>query len=87
MARVDERDAGQHSKELTNNVDLVATISDIGGADPDLALDGRSLLPYGRDPRKSSGRPVLQEIAEGARGTPVAPPGPSAPPFASNASC
>ncbi|WP_413801213.1 sulfatase [Streptomyces iranensis] len=73
-------DAGQHSKELTSNVDLAATVSDIGGADPDLALDGRSLLPYGRDPRKSSGRPVLQEIAEGARRTPVAPPGPVKPP-------
>ncbi|WP_326690311.1 sulfatase [Streptomyces sp. NBC_01795] len=68
-------EAGQHSKELTSNVDLAATISDIGGADPDLALDGRSLLPYGRDPRKSSDRPVLQEIAEGARRTPVAAPG------------
>ena len=73
-------EAGQHSKELTSNVDLAATISDIGGADPDLALDGRSLLPYGRDPRKVSDRPVLQEIAEGARRTPVAAPGNGKPP-------
>jgi len=71
---------GQHSKELASNVDLAATISDIGGADPDLELDGRSLLPFGRDPRKGSGRPVLQEIAEGARRTPVAAPGHGKPP-------
>ncbi|MGI5349183.1 sulfatase family protein [Streptomyces sp. CA-250714] len=73
---------GQHSKELTSNVDLAATIADIGGADPDLALDGRSLLPYGRDPSKRSGRPVLQEIAEGARRSPVTGHGKGKPPAA-----
>ncbi|WP_070011917.1 sulfatase, partial [Streptomyces abyssalis] len=67
-------DAGGHSKELTGNADLAATIADIGGADPDLPLDGRSLLPYGRDPGRRSDRPVLQEIAEGARRTPVGTP-------------
>ncbi|MGP3973101.1 sulfatase family protein [Streptomyces sp. 8N114] len=74
--------AGQHSKELTSNADLAATITDIGGADPDRALDGRSLLPYGRDPRKRSDRPVLQEIAEGARRTPASGPGHGKPPAA-----
>lgn len=63
--------AGVHSGELTSNADLAATIADIGGADPDLPLDGRSMLPYGRDPNSRSGRPVLQEIAEGARRSPV----------------
>jgi arylsulfatase A-like enzyme len=64
---------GESSKELTSNVDLAKTIADIGGAKPDDGhkLDGRSLLPFGKDPDKRTDRAVLQEIAEGARRTPV----------------
>ncbi|OLT39006.1 hypothetical protein BJF85_07170 [Saccharomonospora sp. CUA-673] len=63
--------AGRHSRELTSNVDLAATIADIGGAEPDLALDGRSLLPFARDPHQCTTRPLLHEAATGARPEPI----------------
>lgn len=55
-----------HSAELTTNADLTATIAQVTGARPTLALDGRSLLPFARDPRLSTGRPLLHEAATGA---------------------
>ncbi|GAB2785719.1 sulfatase [Streptomyces daliensis] len=60
-------EGGTPSREMSSNVDLAATIADIGGARPGLALDGRSLLPFARDPRRHTGRPILHEAAEGAR--------------------
>ncbi|MFG3252510.1 sulfatase [Streptomyces sp. NPDC048172] len=64
-------EGGTPSRAMSSNVDLAATITDIGGAKPGLTLDGRSLLPYARDPRRTTDRPVLHEGAEGARPTPI----------------
>ncbi|GAB2661985.1 sulfatase [Saccharopolyspora gloriosae] len=68
--------AGTHARELSTNTDLTATIADIGQAEPTLALDGRSLLPFAQDPRLRTGRPLLHEAGEGAFHTPVRPGGP-----------
>ena len=64
---------GAHSAELTSNPDLTATIADLGGTSPGLALDGRSLLPFAQDPRRQTGRPILHEAAAGALPEPVRP--------------
>lgn len=53
--------AGRVSDELTANVDLAPTILDATGAIPDAPIDGRSLLPFARDPWRRTGRPVLHE--------------------------
>jgi N-acetylglucosamine-6-sulfatase len=49
------------SDELVANVDLAPTILDAAKARPGKLLDGRSLLPFARDPRKRSRRPLLHE--------------------------
>jgi arylsulfatase A-like enzyme len=49
------------SEELTMNVDLAPTIVQIAGAKPNLAMDGRSLLPFARDPERTTRRPILLE--------------------------
>jgi arylsulfatase A-like enzyme len=49
------------SRELVGNVDLASTILDAAEARPGKIIDGRSLLPFARDPRKRSGRPLLHE--------------------------
>ena len=49
------------SRELVTNVDIVPTIVDITGAHPQRRLDGRSLLPFARNPRLRSRRPILLE--------------------------
>ena len=49
------------SRELVANVDLAPTILDAADARPGKLVDGRSLLPFARDPRKRSGRPLLHE--------------------------
>ncbi|MCA1189108.1 MULTISPECIES: sulfatase-like hydrolase/transferase [unclassified Saccharopolyspora] len=64
---------GAHVPELSTNTDLTATITDIGGAEPTIPLDGRSLLPFARDPLLRTGRPLLHEAAEGALPDPVRP--------------
>jgi N-acetylglucosamine-6-sulfatase len=48
------------SEELVSLEDVPQTILDIAGA-PDPGLDGRSLLPYARDPALRSTRPILLE--------------------------
>jgi arylsulfatase A-like enzyme len=53
--------AGESSKELVANVDLAATFAAIAKASPRRALDGRSLLPFARDPARRSERPLLLE--------------------------
>jgi N-acetylglucosamine-6-sulfatase len=53
--------------QLVGNVDLAATILDIAGAAAGRAQDGRSLLPLARNPRLGLDRPLLFEIARGAR--------------------
>ena len=53
--------AGRVSRELVSNVDVVPTIVQIAGADPGRRLDGRSLLPFAREPKLRSRRPILLE--------------------------
>ena len=49
------------SGELVGNVDLAPTILDAANAPPGKVVDGRSLLPFARDPHKRSARPLLHE--------------------------
>ena len=53
--------AGAVSRELVANVDLAPTILDAAKARAGKLLDGRSLLPFARDPRKRTRRPILHE--------------------------
>ncbi len=53
--------AGDVSHELVGNVDLAPTIAGIAEAVPGRVLDGRSLLPYARQPWLRSRRPLLHE--------------------------
>ena len=52
---------GGISKELVTNVDLTATILEMTGASPGLTQDGRSILPFARDPARKTTRPILLE--------------------------
>lgn len=52
---------GQRSAELVSNVDLAPTIVEASGARPTRAMDGRSLLPFARDPARRTARPILHE--------------------------
>jgi len=47
--------------ELAANVDIAPTILDIAGVEPDKSVDGRSLVPFLRDPDLRSRRPILFE--------------------------
>ena len=53
--------AGVHSDALVANVDTAPTILQLAGATPTVTVDGRSLMPYARNPRKRSDRPILLE--------------------------
>ncbi|MGZ5359854.1 MAG: sulfatase-like hydrolase/transferase, partial [Solirubrobacterales bacterium] len=53
--------AAGHSAELASNVDVAPTIAAIAGASPKLTVDGRSLLPYARNPALRTTRPLLLE--------------------------
>jgi N-acetylglucosamine-6-sulfatase len=52
---------GVQRPNLVANVDLAATILDAAKARADRRLDGRSLLPFARDPLVRSGRDILLE--------------------------
>jgi arylsulfatase A-like enzyme len=52
---------GGISKELVSNVDLTATVLEITGAPAGLTQDGRSILPFARDPGLKTTRPILLE--------------------------
>ena len=52
---------GVQRTNLVANVDLAATILDAAGGRADRRLDGRSLLPFARDPLVRSGRDILLE--------------------------
>jgi N-acetylglucosamine-6-sulfatase len=47
--------------ELAANIDIAPTILDIAGVEPDKSVDGRSLVPFLRDPDLRSRRPILFE--------------------------
>ena len=53
--------AGTVSEELSANVDLAPTLLDATGVAGDGPFDGRSLLPFARDPARRTRRPVLHE--------------------------
>jgi N-acetylglucosamine-6-sulfatase len=47
--------------ELAANIDIAPTILDIAGVEADKSFDGRSLVPFLRDPELRSRRPILFE--------------------------
>ncbi|HKB51406.1 MAG TPA: sulfatase [Solirubrobacterales bacterium] len=47
--------------ELTANIDIAPTILDLAGVEPDKSVDGRSMVPFLRDPELRSRRPLLFE--------------------------
>jgi N-acetylglucosamine-6-sulfatase len=49
------------SHELVGNVDLAPSILEAAAARPGKRLDGRSLLPFARNPRRRSRRALLHE--------------------------
>jgi arylsulfatase A-like enzyme len=49
------------SHELVGNIDLAPTILDVANGQPGKLQDGRSLLPFARDPERRSRRPLLHE--------------------------
>ena len=55
---------GTVSKEVVSNVDLAPTILEAAGATADRPMDGRSMLPFARDGRLRTRRPVLHEGLE-----------------------
>jgi len=52
---------GSETGELAANIDIAPTILDLAGAEADKSVDGRSLIPYLRDPELRSRRPILFE--------------------------
>ena len=62
-------------KQLTTNADLAATALDLADAKADRKLDGTSLLPLAKDPRRHPGRGLLLEtFFNAAEETPDDPP-------------
>jgi N-acetylglucosamine-6-sulfatase len=53
--------AGQHRRQLVENIDLAATIVAATKVQPGRVLDGRNLLPFARNPLLHSGRDLLLE--------------------------
>jgi hypothetical protein len=53
--------ANQHRSQFVSNIDLARTILAATGAQPGRVQDGRSLLPFARDPLFHSGRDLLLE--------------------------
>jgi N-acetylglucosamine-6-sulfatase len=52
---------GTSTGELAANIDIAPTILELAGAQADKSIDGRSLVPYMRDPSLRSRRPILFE--------------------------
>jgi N-acetylglucosamine-6-sulfatase len=52
---------GKHRSQFVANIDLAPTIVAASGAQPGRVMDGRSLLPFARDPFLHSGRDLLLE--------------------------
>ena len=53
--------AGKHRSQFVSNIDLARTIVGATGAQPSRVLDGRSLLPFAKNPLLHSGRDLLLE--------------------------
>jgi arylsulfatase A-like enzyme len=54
---------GVSVRDLTINADLAATVADVSGAQPTVAIDGRSLLPPAKSPWVERGRELLIDTA------------------------
>jgi arylsulfatase A-like enzyme len=52
---------GTKSGELAMNIDIAPTVLELAGAEADKSIDGRSMVPYIRDPELRSRRPLLFE--------------------------
>lgn len=52
---------GSSTGELAANIDIVPTLLELAGAEADKSIDGRSLVPFLRDPDLRSRRPILFE--------------------------
>jgi len=52
---------GTATGELAANIDLAPTILELAGASADKSIDGRSLVPFMRDPSLRTRRPILFE--------------------------
>ncbi len=52
---------GSSTGELTANIDLAPTILELARARPTKPLDGRSMVPFLRDPERRTRRPILLE--------------------------
>ena len=52
---------GTATGELAANIDIAPTILELAGASADKSIDGRSLVPYMKDPALRSRRPILFE--------------------------
>ena len=61
--------SGRRTKALVGNIDMAPSIVQAARARAGLAMDGRSFLPFARDPGLRSLRPLLHETTgQGARG-------------------
>ena len=52
---------GSSTGELTANIDIAPTILDLAGVEPDKSVDGRSMVPFLREPELRTRRPILFE--------------------------
>jgi N-acetylglucosamine-6-sulfatase len=52
---------GSSTGELAANIDVAPTLLELAGAEADKSIDGRSLIPYLKDPELRSRRPILFE--------------------------
>ena len=52
---------GSESDELTANVDVAPTLLELAGVEADKSIDGRSMVPFLRDPELRTLRPILFE--------------------------
>ena len=64
---------GRRSSELVSNVDFAPTVLQLSGAAAPggFAIDGRSMLPFMRHPRRRSKRPILLEGEQGPSLSPL----------------
>ncbi|MFN8163223.1 MAG: sulfatase [Solirubrobacterales bacterium] len=53
--------AGTETGELAANIDIAPTILELAGAEADKSIDGRSLVPFMKDPSLRTRRPILFE--------------------------
>jgi N-acetylglucosamine-6-sulfatase len=52
---------GTETGELAANIDIAPTVLDLAGVKPDKSVDGRSIVPFLRDPEARTRRPILFE--------------------------